>query len=118
MNEPVFYISVDDICKIAQAQDSGIFRINVHRSDGIGLAPAYLEPPTSVPEGCVWAVTKGGHSKCQPPKGWNKILINSLQIGPLLFDAEAPPEVVKWLSEHPPINLDALKPMERKRIRK
>ena len=30
------------------------------------------------------------------------------QVGPLLFDAAAPPEVVKWLSEHPPINMVVL----------
>lgn len=36
-----------------------------------GSSPLYPEPKPSTPEGCMWAVTKGGTSICQLPKrGW------------------------------------------------
>ena len=33
------------------------------------------------------------------------------KVGPLFFDAVAPPEVIKWLSEHPPTNMIVLQPL-------
>ena len=31
-----------------------------------------VRPAPEVPAGCLWAVTKGGHTICQPPKNWGK----------------------------------------------
>ena len=30
------------------------------------------QPAPEVPAGCLWAVTKGGHTICQPPKNWGR----------------------------------------------
>ncbi len=37
---------------------------------GSKLFTAPPEPAPRLPEGCMWAVTKGGHSICQPPKSF------------------------------------------------
>jgi hypothetical protein len=37
---------------------------------GQQLFTAPPEPASRLPEGCMWAVTKGGHSICQPPKSF------------------------------------------------
>lgn len=36
------------------------------------IEAAKVEQSAIVPQGCVWAVTKGGHSICQPPKRWSE----------------------------------------------